>query len=196
MSNMLDATISIQGTRPLLWHGFTPDAIPLTKQERSGVAGNDPTEWHRTVFLTAQRQPYLPATYLFGALKEAAKFTKRGRGSIQSMLVSTLMVRDERVLVGNQPLPDPLTTDPTQAFYLDVRSVRNPVTKGRNVRYRVAAATGWTLTFAITWDKTVVSRSEMEAVVLDAGRLAGVGSGRQIGFGRFALESFVLADAP
>jgi hypothetical protein len=194
MSNILTARISITGVRPLLWHAFTPDAIPLEKKERSGVAGNDPAEWRRTVLLTEERRPYLPDTYLFGTLKEGAKFTKRGRGSIQSMLVSTLTVGDERVIIGNQPLPDPLTTDPTQPFYLDIRSVRNPVTKGRNVRYRVAASIGWALTFAITWDRTIISRGEMEAVVIDAGRLAGVGNGRQIGFGRFTLESFVLTD--
>jgi len=192
MSNILTARVTICGLRPLLWHSFGLDAIPLEKRERTGVAGNDPTEWRRTVLLTEQRLPYLPGTYLFGAIKDGARFTKRGRGSLQPLVVSTLQMHDERIVLGDQPLPDPLTTDPTQPLYLDIRSVRNPTTKGRNVRYRVAATPGWELTFTMAWDRTVVSRTEMESVLIDAGRLAGVGNARQIGFGRFALQQFAV----
>lgn len=190
MANILTATVTIEGTRPLLWHAFGDDTIPLEKRERNGVAGNDPTEWRRTVLLTEDRRPYLPGIYLFGTLKDGAKFTKRGRGSLQSLVVSTLQILDERIVVGDQTMPDPPPNDPTQSLYLDIRVVKNPVTKARNVRYRVAAAPGWRVSFSIQWDKTVVSRGEMEAVVIDAGRLCGVGSARQIGFGRFTLESF------
>jgi hypothetical protein len=50
MSNIISATIAITGLRPLLWHAFGPDAIPVDgKRERTGVAGNDPIEWTRTV---------------------------------------------------------------------------------------------------------------------------------------------------
>jgi hypothetical protein len=45
MPNLLQAAITIEGTRPLLWNHFGPDTIPLEKQEKSGVAGNDPDEW-------------------------------------------------------------------------------------------------------------------------------------------------------
>lgn len=44
MGNILNATVSIKGIRPLLWHAFGPDAIPLEKREKTGVAGNDPEE--------------------------------------------------------------------------------------------------------------------------------------------------------
>jgi len=39
MSNILQAKVRIKGTRPLFWHKFGPDALPLEKQERTGVAG-------------------------------------------------------------------------------------------------------------------------------------------------------------
>lgn len=43
---MLKATVSRQGVRPLLWHHFGPDTLPLDKKrEKTGVAGNDPEEW-------------------------------------------------------------------------------------------------------------------------------------------------------
>jgi hypothetical protein len=73
--------------------------------------------------------------------------------------------------------------------------VRNPSTKARNVRYRIAAAPGWSLGFTIQWDRTIVSRSEIESVCTDAGALVGLGDGRSIGFGRFVVESFVVCNA-
>ncbi|MBI4783274.1 MAG: hypothetical protein HY785_18430, partial [Oscillatoriophycideae cyanobacterium NC_groundwater_1537_Pr4_S-0.65um_50_18] len=44
--------------------------------------------------------------------------------------------------------------------------------------------------FLLDWDKTIVSRSEMEAVAIDAGKLVGLGDGRSIGYGRFEMQSF------
>ena len=195
MGTILTARISITGTRPLLWHAFGPDAIPLTKRERSGVAGNDPEEWRRTVLTTPDRQLYPADTYRFGALRDGARFTRKGRGTLQPAVASTLQIAAEQSVFTDLTLPDPLTTDPEQPVYLDVRSVTNPTTRGRNVRYRVAAAPGWALTFPITWDKTVVSRGEMDAAVIDAGHLVGIGSGRAIGMGRFVVTTFAIDDA-
>jgi hypothetical protein len=195
MGNTLTAHVTITGARPLLWHAFGPDAIPLTKRERSGVAGNDPEEWRRTVLATNDRRLYLGGTYLFGALRDGARFTRKGRGTLQPAVASTLQVADVPIFLIGLTLPEPLTTDPAQPVYLDVRSVKNPATKARNVRYRIAAAPGWALTVAITWDKTVVSRGEMEAVATNAGRLVGVGSGRAIGMGRFEVTAFVIDSA-
>jgi hypothetical protein len=46
----------------------------------------------------------------------------------------------------------------------------------------------------LQWDKTIVSRGEMEAVCRDAGKLVGLGDGRSIGFGRFQVLDFTAAD--
>jgi hypothetical protein len=187
MGNMLSATVTIAGVRPLLWHRFGPDAIPLIKQEKTGVAGNDPEEWRRTVLATPDNQLYLDPTAVFGCLRDAARFTPRKRGTLQPLLSATLQVCSEQVLI-DRYLPAELGRDPAQPVYIDVRSVRNPTTRARNVRYRVAASAGWQTTFQILWDKTVVARDELRAVLLDAGRLVGLGDGRSIGFGRFTCD--------
>jgi hypothetical protein len=193
MGSILTATVTVRGTRPLLWHRFGPDALPLEKKEKTGVAGNDPEEWKRTVLKTTDGQLYLEPTYAFGCLRDGAKYTKKGKGSIQSLVTATLQITDDRLLV-DRFLPDNIYPELINAVdepvYLDVRSVRNPSTKGRNVRYRVAASAGWVCAFTIMWDATIVSRGEMQAVVIDAGRLVGLGDGRSIGFGRFTTESF------
>lgn len=189
MGNMLEAAVIVRGTRPLFWHRFGPDALPLEKREKTGVAGNDPEEWKRTVLVTKEGQLYLEPSYAFGCLRDAAKFTKKGKGSIQALVAATLQVLDDRILVDRR-LPENLTTDDTEPVYLDIRSVRNPATRARNVRYRVAASSGWTASFRILWDGSIVSRGEMNAVLIDAGRLVGLGDGRSIGFGRFEVVSF------
>lgn len=85
-------------------------------------------------------------------------------------------------------MPDVLTKDSTLPVYLDVRSVKKPSTKARNIRYRVAISNGWKANFSITWDKSLINREQMHAVLIHAGTLVGLGDGRSIGFGRFEVE--------
>ncbi len=204
MSNLLQASVSIKGIRPLMWHAFGPDSIPLEKKERTGVAGNDPEEWRKTVLLTKQGQLFIRGDYVFACLRDAARYTKRGRGSIQKYVQATLEVADDRVLI-DRFMPgangsydvmqvEPPDTDPDLPVYLDIRACKNPSTKARNVRYRITASPGWQCGFTLQWDGTVVSRGEMEAIMIDAGRLCGLGDGRNIGMGRFQTESFNVSE--
>lgn len=206
MSNIVTATVSIRGSRPLIQHRFGPDALPLEKQERTGVAGNDPQEWRKTCMVTKDGQLFILPTYVFSCFREGSKNTKKGRGSIMLAVASTLQVTDDFILIDryfpNFPnghsfdvsTVDAPPNDLTAPVYLDICGVRNPATKSRNVRYRVAAATGWRTSFSIVWDKTIVSRAQMEAVAIDSGHLVGLGDGRSVGYGRFEIESFNVTD--
>lgn len=207
MGNIVRAKVTIKGVRPLLQHHFGPDALPLEKGEKTGVAGNDPEEWRKTALVTKDGQLYLEPTYAFATIRDGAKYTKKGKGSIQSAVAASLQVVDAAVLI-DRHMPnfpnghafdiksaEPPPRDTDAPVYLDVRSVKNPSTKGRNVRYRVAASPGWSATFTILWDKTIVSRAEMQAVLNDAGVLIGIADGRSIGFGRFSVESFEFLES-
>ena len=190
MGNMLTATLEIMGTRPLLFHAFGPDAIPLTKTERTGVAGNDPDEWKRRVCWNPNRQLYLEAPVVFACLRDAGRFTKKARVTLQSTIVATLQIEDvvvriDRFLPEGQP-----PTDSTAPVYLDVRGVRMKASGAWNVRYRVAAAPGWRARFAVSRDKTLLSRAELNAVAIDADRYVEIGDGRKIGCGRFEVFKF------
>lgn len=190
MANIVTAKIDVKGTRPLLQHRFGPEALPLEKQERTGVAGNDPEEWKRTCMVTSSGQLYLDGTYIFSTIIAASKHTRKGKGSIQSLVAATLQVCDEQVLLDRWLPGGELTNDKSQPVYIDVCGVRNPSTKARNVRYRLAASAGWNCSFSIMWDKTIVARQQMEAVVRDAGVLVGFADGRSIGYGRFTVSQF------
>lgn len=58
----------------------------------------------------------------------------------------------------------------------------------------MAVNTGWQTTFALIWDKTTVSRDEIHASIIDAGKFSGLGDGRSIGFGRFSVENFDIKE--
>lgn len=206
MSNILKAQVTIRGMRPLIQHRFGPDALPLEKQERTGVAGNDPQEWRKTCMVTKDGQLFILPTYVFSCFREGSKNTKKGRGSIMPAVASTLQVTDDFILIDryfpNFPnghsfdvaTVDAPPNDLTAPVFLDVCGVRNPATKARNVRYRIAAGTGWRASFHIVWDKTIVSRDQMQAVAIDSGRLVGLADGRSVGYGRFEIESFNVQD--
>jgi hypothetical protein len=192
---IVKARVEIEGVRPLLMHKFGVDAIPLEKREKTGVAGNDPEEWKRTYSATKDGQLFVDPSYIFGCLREAGKYTKKGKSNIRGLISSCLQVLDDMILF-DRWMPEEIDTDPTKPVYIDVRSVVNPSTKGRNIRYRVALSSGWKTSFTIMWDNTIVSRGEMESACHDAGMLVGLADGRSIGFGRFKVTSFeVIEDA-
>lgn len=206
VGNIVKAKVRIQGTRSLFFHWFGPNAIPLEKQEKTGAAGNDPSEWRRSTLVTQDGQLYITAPYVFGTLRNAAKFVKSGRKSLMSDVGATLQILDDVVLIDRYfpgfpngkvfdiNIAEEPPRDSSQLVYLDVRGAVNPSTKGRNIRYRIAASPGWSCEFGLMWDKTIVSRAQMESVLWHAGQLVGIGNARTIGMGRFQVASFEIEE--
>jgi hypothetical protein len=126
---------------------------------------------------------------LQNAVSEGGKDIKSGRGSIYKKVCATLEVEEPRVMMHDLVVPeeDQLTRKDTESVYLDVRAVVNPMTKGRNLRYRIAAKPGWRCTFTLSWDDKIVSKEQIKACVENGGSMSGIGDGRKIGFGRFKL---------
>jgi len=184
--------IHIKGTRPLLFHAFREEVLTQTKKERGGSQGNDPTEWKQTVQMDGNRNLFVTHLNIFAALKNAAKHTKVGRGTIKDKVGATLQVPPKNYLLKDLKVPeeDKIDRDESKAVFLHVCSVKNPATKGRNLRYRVAAKEGWELEFEIQFDPRIVSIDLMKGVVEDMGILEGFMDGRNIGYGRFEVINF------
>jgi hypothetical protein len=205
MANILQAKVTVTGTRTLAIHHFGIDALPLESIEKDGVAGNSPSEWKKTVLIDEQRQLFLLPTYFFGSIKYGGKTVKRGKGNLLADIASTLQVMDDQIYICNNNGPIKLS-DPPQVIeagtikteklpdsYVEVIGVRNPSTKARNIRYRVAVKPGWCCSFMILWDSVVVDRKSLETAIINAGTLVGVGDGRQsIGYGRFDVTEFSI----
>lgn len=202
VGNIVRARVVIQGTRTMLQHHFGPEAIPLEKAEKSGVAGNNPEEWRATSLVDSEGTLYVLGTYVFGCLRNGAIHTKRGRGTLQAPLVSTLQVEEDIVKL-NRSMPSGDIThqsilnpvDPEIMVFVYVSSVKNPATKGRNVRYRLATRSGWRCKFTLQWDKTIISREQMKAVLRDSGTFGGIGDGIKIGCGRFEVLTYKELDS-
>lgn len=146
--------------------------------------------------VTKEGQMYIRGTYIFGMIRDAAKYTKKGKGSLQSLVAATLQVEDPIILLDRfVPEAGDPPKDIAAPVYIDVCGVRNPSTKARNVRYRLGASAGWIATFGIIWDKTIVNRDQMRAILNDGGTLVGLGDGRSIGNGRFVVNSFEVENA-
>lgn len=195
-NNQLIAHVKIQGIRPLLWNHLQPSESFGKRQERSGTAGNDPTEWQRNVLMTESRQLYLLSSHIFACLRDAARHTKRGRSNLMSEVASSLQILERRVLVNRFVPEEPIkaSEEIDEAVYIFMSVVKNITTRGRNIRYRVAASPGWQCEFRLLWDKTIISRREMEAVAIDAGKLVGLADGRSIGYGRFEILQFSIQE--
>lgn len=198
--NIIRAHVKIRGTKTMLWHAFGPDSIPTEKKEQPGVPGHNPEEWRKTTLITEEGQLYVRPDYVFSTLKNGAQHTKRG---LLKLVAATLQIEDEVILIDRWfpgwpnghgcdlvIVPPPPINAYKLPVYLDVRSVVNPSTKGRNIRYRMAATPGWETEFTIYWDKTIVNRDLMHAVAVDAGTLVGLNNGRAIGLGRFEVVNF------
>lgn len=183
--------VKIIGTNQLMINVFMVEKLSLERKERTGVAGNDPEEWKRSYTATEKGQLYVNPSYIFGCLREAAKHTKSGRGSLQPKISATLQIMNDKILFNrNMPKNLKLSTNENDPVFLDIRGVRSLRTRARNIRYRVSLSKDWETEFEILWDNTLVSTSQMEAILNDAGMLVGLADGREIGFGRFTVESF------
>jgi hypothetical protein len=193
-------TVEVMGIRPILFHAFKIEAISALSKVKSGSAGNDPEEWKRTV-LERDDQLYIPASYWHSCLKEGAKYTKAGRGSIQKSFTSGMTMKSEISLLNcflpkgwQEMTSDQMVTDSSQDVYLDIRGVMNPNSKGRNIRYRIACREGWKTELEFLFDETIVSQSQIKKIVEDSGKIAGVGDGRVLGYGRFKTLSLKITD--
>lgn len=190
---LIQAEVEITGVKAILFNNFHNDSIPLVKQEKNGVAGNNPDEWKKTFLITPERQLYLKPDYIFSCLRAGAKHTKNGRGSMEPILSASLQVLTEKILLNRfVPNYENITTDDSNDVYIDVR----PVTRRgvKNIRYRLASATGWKTNFKILWENTLINRQQMQAICIDAGAFAGLGDGRKIGFGRFEITRFQVTE--
>jgi hypothetical protein len=202
---ILSAKVSIKGTRILTQHRFSVAALSGGDKERTGSAGNDPTEWKRSRMVDEEGALYLLPSYIFGSIREGGRYVKKGRSSYLYTVPAVLQVEDDRIYLtkDGQRLIQPeepqviefgtVATAALPPVYVEVCGVKNPSTKARNVRYRLAAKPGWEATFTILWESSEISRDSMAAILSKAGLMEGVGDGRRAGYGRFEVVSFEVS---
>jgi hypothetical protein len=184
----------MKGTTPFLFNKFKIEIVSTKNKTKHGTAGNDPEEWKDKIWAEGKRL-FLPAYYIFGSVSEGAHYVKEGKGSIKKKLMGCLLVKGEKFYL-NYELPkeidkierEDLSLDSSQEVYLDIRAVKNPVTKGKNVRYRLGMKTGWFLDVKLEWDDTMLSKDNIRNTIEHAGKFVGIGDARLLGHGRYVCE--------
>ena len=196
MRKQTTAKVHIKGTRSLIFHAFREEVLTETKKAKTGSIGNNPEEWMDTVQMNKDRELFVTPLNLFGHLRDSAKFTKLGRGTYKDKVAATIIFPDEVFYLKDLVVPsvEKLDRDEKKPVFLHVCSVKNPNTKGRNMRYRIAASKGWELTYQLIWDESIISKQVLKGIIEDGGILQGLMDGRQIGFGRYELIDFTIID--
>lgn len=184
----IKAKVEIEGIKPLLFHCFPIDAL----SEKNSKIGED--EWKETVYMDEKRQLYLPGINFRNSIAAGGKEIKIGRGTLYKKIESTLEVEEIKIYLQDMFVPEEenLLRLDTEKVYLDVRSVVNPATRGRNIRYRIACRKGWQCYFHVTWDDYLCSKEQIKICLENAAAFQGVGDGRKIGFGRYKILNFEI----
>jgi hypothetical protein len=187
----IEVKVGFKGIKPLLYHCFSIEALAIGRKEIMGTAGNNPDEWKRTVKVTENGQFYLPFSYPFSCAINGSKMLRKGKGTYQKDVSSTLDVLDEKILLNRFMPQNIMGNTEKDDVYIDVRGVNNKNSKGsKNIRYRVCLNPGWEGEFSIKFDNTIVGIELMEQILIDGGKFSGFGDGRSIGFGKFVITKF------
>lgn len=196
---MKEAVVEIEGLSSFLYHKFNIETLTNTKNPKEGSTGNSPHEWKAKIW-NEKRKLYIPPIYIHSSISEGGKYIKVGRGNLLKYIRSSLTVLDQKIYFDRE-LPDDIenlnnenvSTNPEEPIYIDVRAVVNPMTKGKNVRYRLALAKGWKLKFKLAFDDSIVSKEQLKTATENAGTLSGIGDARTLGHGRFSVKKFTLS---
>lgn len=185
------AKISVEGTKTILFHTFPMDTFS-TNKEKKGKTGDNNEEWKETVLMNENRQLFVYNTYFQASISEGGKEIKIGKSNLFRKVCGTLEVLESKIFMEDLFVPgdENLSRNDSEPVYLDVRAVVNPMTKGRNLRYRIAARPGWKCSFTVCWDDRILSKDQIKQCAENGGAFQGIGDGRKIGFGRYKITEF------
>ena len=192
LSRPYQTDISILGTAALLCHRWSDDSVAAKARAAKGSAAKKTDDIDSYVYRTLDGFVGLSGTQLFGAIagpQGAAKFRQDPRSPRKSALdlyrAAVVVLDDVTPLLRDG---EPCTT----WDYLDRRRVT--VQRAGVTRVRPAFVPGWSARFQLLVNLPhYVEPSSLLDVLVDAGRLCGVGDFRPT-FGRFTVTRFeVLA---
>jgi len=181
--------IKIKSLCAMLHHGSQAVGMEKTTGKKKGGEAllGDSDEWKKTIYFKESIGVYLPAMVFEACVVNAAKqFKVTGRQTATKYVQGGLFCIDEFLPFFVDGKPIKTLDDPR--IKIDVRTVKNPSTKGRNVRYR-AKFDEWESKFRFMVTTDDYLRTDLlKEIVSYAGNFVGVDDYRPR-FGRFDVVS-------
>lgn len=190
---MEQVKIKWTGIRPILMHnGLLVDPMnhfqrrikEITKKGAKKMTDSDYAlidrlKWEGGLYFDDQIGPFIPNDNIESTIKFGARKARQGKETEAAILVIDEIVKLE--------YSGPRTLE---ALYVDPRfQLRRRVKIGNNavIGVRPMFPTGWSITFEIEFDDSVINRKDLLKSNEEAGRLVGLGDWRPK-FGRFSSE--------
>lgn len=180
-------SVTVEGVAPMLLHRWNDEAVAEKAAAKKGSAAKKSDNTESYVYRDEDGHICIPAKYLKGAVagpKGAAKFRQDPRSPRKSALdlynASVIVTTNLAKLNGGVKTWD----------YLDRQRV--VVQRSGITRERPAFNSGWKATFDIMVTlPQYINPSDLREVLVDAGRLCGLGDYRPT-YGRFGIVNFEI----
>lgn len=189
MERPYTVSVTVEGIASLLLHRWNNEAVAAKASAKKGSEAKKSDNVESYVYRNSDEEICIPGSYLKGAIagpKGAAKFRQDPR----SPRKSALDLYNASAIV----LTDLASLGSTKWDFMDRRRV--VVQRSGITRERPAFNSGWRATFEIMVTlPQYISPADLREVLVDAGRLCGLGDFRPT-YGRFGVSHFqVISEA-
>lgn len=187
--------VQLTGIRPLVMHNglladpTNPAVVAIKKITSKGskkmtlsdYSERDRLEWEGSLYWSDETGGMvMPSDNLERCIQEGAKKSRKGKDFAAAVFVSETEVEVEHRLSGKSKAE--IYADKSFTLRKGVK-----VQMSRVIRVRPLVPTGWTLTFTIEFDDSIVNESDIQDALTNAGSLVGLGDWRPK-FGRFSFN--------
>ena len=182
--------VSLKSKSPILMHSSAAIGLKDNSKKKGGEAiqGN-PDEWKESIYFDKDLGVYIPACCFEASFIEASKqFKISGKATATKFFKSGLFVNTDNIPIYVNGHIIKTLEEVEKMGSVDKRTVKNPATKMRNMRYR-ACFMNWECKFKIILQSDdYISDKILKDVIEYAGNFVGVCDYRPR-FGRFDLIS-------
>lgn len=176
--------VVIEGSASILFHRWNTEAVEAKAKAAKGSKAKKEDDWESYLYRDDRGNIAIPGEYLRQSIIEASKYRQDPRSPRKS-------ARDlfKAALISLTDLASTGTRDPD---YLDRRRVT--VMRAGITRVRPALNAGWKAVFQLMIQTPeYISPQMLNGVIVDAGRLVGVGDFRP-SYGRFNVVGFEVLE--
>lgn len=188
---MVQALVALTGTTPLVMHNirladkdddFTRQIAVLNKKRQktdADYAAITHLEFLGGLYWDAEVGLHLPTFNVIRSWEQGGTVTKQGKAIVQAVAITTELTPID---YDGPRKPEELWAKPEFRFRKLVRVQRNTVTRMRPIFRR------WGCRLEVEVEEAALDPDAFVRVVQTAGKIAGLGDARKLGYGRYSAD--------